>query len=504
MISNPRLRRYAVLCSILVSAFALRIFYLNERGLWYDEAFAILYAARSFAEMIAGTLTQVDGAAADVHPLFYYFSLHTWMQWAGDSVFAARFYSVFFGVATLPIIFSLSRRLFSKRVAMASILIVALAPFHLAYSQEARMYAQLGFWSALAFLAFVRYSRGAGKHWWSVFVVSGACALYSHNLAFFSFVALGMWTIGEAIRTRSIHLLRATILAGGAMLVLWLPWLVVVPSQLGKIQQAYWVAFPTLVTLFQTLLVFTFGFDNAAVPPMLLPILLFVTIILFVFLGLQVRRWIHRDAPSLGLTLTMAFLPIALLFIVSQWRPVYIIRALMPAFLWYAICIGWMLAGMPRLVYRTFVVVLGAIVLVLLPAYYTYAEFPRSPFKQADAMLRAKMQPGDGIIHDNKMTYFPMHYYDPKLAQSFIADPAGAGSDTLALPTQQALGLYATSIDAEMAGKSRVWFVIFQLALDQANESGESQGNMARLDATMTRHNVIPIGDLRILEYVAR
>lgn len=504
MLSNAWRRRYAVPSLILLIAFALRVFYLNERGLWYDEAFAILYAARSFAEMMAGTLTQVGAAAADVHPLFYYFSMHAWMQWAGDSVFAARFYSVFFGVATLPIVFRLARDLFGQRVGVASMLIVALAPFHLAYSQETRMYSQLGFWSALAFFAFLRYSRGAGKRWWLVFVIAGAGALYSHNLAFISFVALGIWTIIDAIRRRTSHLLRATILAGAAMIALWLPWLVVVPSQFGKIEQAYWVPTPTLVTLFQTLLVFTFDFDNAAVPSILLPILLFGALILFVFLVLEASRRIRRDVSGVLLTTIMALGPIALLFVLSQWRPVYIIRVLLPSFLWYAIWFGWMLIGMPKLPRRVFALAISAIVLALLPMHYVYAEFPRSPFKQADTVLRAQMQSGDAIVHDNKLSFFPMHYYDPTLAQSFVADPTGAGSDTLAIPTQRALGLDAMSIDGAIVGKSRVWFVIFQTALDQAAADGQAQGNVSHLDATMTRRNVIPIGDLRIFEYVAR
>jgi hypothetical protein len=66
----------------------------------------------------------------------------------------------------------------------------------------------------------------------------------------------------------------------------------------------------------------------------------------------------------------------------------------------------------------------------------------------AAAALREQLQPGDVILHSNKLTFFPMYYYDRTLAQAFIADPLGAGSDTLAYPTQQALQLYATDLEA--------------------------------------------------------
>jgi mannosyltransferase len=479
--SPPKSR--AVVLLIVLLAFVLRVFYLNARGLWYDEAFAILYASRSFAEMIYGTLTPIGGAAADVHPLFYYFSLRLWMNVAGASVFAARFLSVFWGVATIPLVFRTARILFDERIASASALIVAFAPFHIAYSQESRMYAELGFWSALAFYAFVRFWRGRRVRWWFVFVFAGAAALYSHNLATMVFGALGAWVVFDAARTRATCLLRATVLAGAAMLVLWLPWLIFLPSQFGKIEQAYWVPPPTLTTLIQTLLVFAFDFDNASPPAALLPILLFGAVLILGLIVFEIARRARmldqKARRGLCFVVAMAIGPIAILFAISQWHSVYITRALMPAFLWCALLVGWTIARMPHPVGRVAAFAIGAIALVTLPAYYTYAGFPRSPFEQVDQALQVRVLPTDAIVHDNKLSFFPSYYYDRALPQMFIADPPGAGSDTLAYPTQQALGLYATSLDSATANKSRVWFIIFQRAIDEAQAQGQAQSNLA-------------------------
>ena len=62
-----------------------------------------------------------------------------------------------------------------------------------------------------------------------------------------------------------------------------------------------------------------------------------------------------------------------------------------------------------------------------------------------DARGHAHHQPGDVIVHSNKLTFLPTHYYDRSLPQDFVADEPGSPSDTLAYPTQQALGLFATS-----------------------------------------------------------
>lgn len=503
--ASPLMRAFAArraLVVIILIAFALRVFYLNVRGLWYDEAFAILYASRSFPEMVYGTLTQVGSAAADVHPLFYYFSLHLWMNIAGESVFAARFFSLFFGTATIPVVYRTVELLFDRRAAMAAALIVALAPFHIAYSQESRMYAQLGFWSVLALYGFVRYWHGGLTRWWWVFVFAGAGALYSHNLSAAVFAALGAWVIIDALRTRVLRLLRATLLAGVAMLVLWLPWLVFVPSQFGKIEQAYWVPPPTVATLIQTLLVFAFDFDNAAPPSILLPILLFGALFIPGLVAFEVARRAHGfdqvTRTRLAFVTTMAIVPIALLFAISQWHSVYIIRGLMPAFLWCAILLGWTLAEMPRRAGKIAALALGAVVLVTLPAYYTYAEFPRSPFNQADQVLHANMLPGDVIVHDNKLSFFPMYYYDHSLSQTFIADPPGAGSDTLAYPTQQALGLYATNLASVVTHQPRVWFVIFQEAIDQAAGQGNPQPNLAWMEQHYRQVSLERFNDLNV------
>lgn len=467
---------------IILLAFALRLIALDTRPLWYDEAFAILYASRSFSEMIQGTLFQVGGVAADVHPLFYYFSLHLWMRGVGDSVFAARFFSVGFGIATIPILYRLARTLFDQRVALTTALVVALAPFHIAYSQECRMYAPLGFWSALALWAFVQLWRTSRRRWWGIFVLGGACALHTHNLAFAIFATLGAWVIYDAVRTRGMRLLRVTILAGLAMLALWSPWLIFVPSQFGKIVQAYWVTPPTLVTLVQTLLVFTFDFDNAVMPQVWLPFLLGGALFLPMLTVSEIaRRASQMDQPSrraLGFVVTVVLVPILLLLAISQWRPVYITRALMPSFLLYVLLIAWTGTRLPRRVGVTIALGLGALVLITLSAYYTYADFPRAPFKQVVQVLRERMRSSDAIVHDNKLSFFPMHYYDRTLAQAFLADPPGAGSDTLAYPTQQTLQLYASSFETVTLGKSRVWFVIFQTAIDEAAREGRAHANL--------------------------
>ena len=470
---------------ILLAAFFLRMTLLDARPLWYDEAFAVLYAEKSFAQMWYGTVTQVQGAAADVHPLFFYTLLHGWMGAVGESAFAARYLSVAFGVGTVAVMYRLAREWFeparAKKTALLTAAIVAFAPFHLAYSQEARMYAQLGFFAALLILAYAMLEKKRGRAWWLVFVLSGAAMLYSHNLAVFFGAAMALWILVRAWRSRNLQSVFSYIFAGAAILVLWLPWLLLLPGQVGKIQRAYWVAPPDLSIILQTLLTFTTDFDNAVFPPLLLPFALSVTVLLFVLLVFELARGGWRDA-RVRFFAVMTFLPPFLIFLVSLWRPVYLTRALMPSFLMLAVLAAWLVTRLPRAMGRALLIAMALVAGGAYVFYYTYADFPRAPFRQALAFLETASAARDVVVHDNKMTFFPSHYYarGGKLTQQFIADPAGGGSDTLAYPTQEALGLFATDLENATGSHPRVWFVMFRQAREESAHAGNLEWMRAR------------------------
>jgi hypothetical protein len=140
---------------------------------------------------------------------------------------------------------------------------------------------------------------------------------------------------------------------------------------------------------------------------------------------------------------------------------------MIPAAIVYTALVGWALAVMPRSARIVFGAPLGVLVVVVLFAFYGYAGFPRGPYAALDAFLRAQSQPGDLILHSNKLTFFPAHIYDRTLPQVFLGDPPGSGSDTLARPTQEALGLFPTDLETATANHSRVWLIIFRQAVTE-------------------------------------
>nr|HID12359.1 hypothetical protein [Anaerolineae bacterium] len=498
---------------ILLAAFLVRMVHLQARPLWYDEAFAILYAALPPARMVYGTVTPVAGAgAADVHPLLYYFLLHGWMGLVGRSPLAVRFLSVLLGMLTVALLWRLAAWCFSRRVGLAVGLLAAVNPFHVAYSQEARMYALLGLAAVTATYGLMRAlqeeaggrRQGAGGKkqrgnrlfivHWSLFIVGAALTLYAHNLGLFVLLALNLLAVARRQWWRH---LPALALADLAALALFGPWLVgVLPGQVGFVERGYWLTPPGADEAARALMLPVLTFYEPP-PGWVLGVGLFASLFLVSLLAL--RTW--RTRSRAGWFLLLCWSPALLLFLLSQWRPVYLERALLPSALFYLVAVGWLLVrgGLPRLLRLGLVALLLVTTAGSLGVHYTYARFPRSPFDQAAAYLREHVQEGDGVVHSNKLTFFPTYYYAPDLPSSFVADPPGSGSDTLARPTQEALGLFpASDVAAAVTGRERVWFVIFDRAIE---EYGGRHPHLEWLESHYSLQAVERFNDLQVRLY---
>jgi 4-amino-4-deoxy-L-arabinose transferase-like glycosyltransferase len=492
---------------ILLLGFALRLINLHGRPLWYDEAFAVLYASLSPERMVYGTVTPVQGAgAADVHPLLYYFLLHGWIGLAGRFPLAVRFLSVALGMVTVVLLGRLAGWCFDRRTGLVVGILAAVNPFHVVYSQEARMYALLGLAAVSATYGLLRgleegsgiRDQGIGN--WLLYAVAAAAALYAHNLG--AFILLAFHVLAVA-RRQWWPRLPALILADLGVLALFSPWLVgVLPGQVGFVGKGYWLSPPGVVEVVRAVMFPVLTFYEPS-PVWLLTLGLFLSIAMLALLA--IRAW---QVPSrAGWFLALCWVPVLLLLLISCWRPVYLERALLPSALFYVVAVGWLLVrgGLPRPLYLGVVVLLVVATAGSLGNHYTYARFPRPPFDRLDALLRTRMAPGEVVVHDSKLTFFPAHYYDPSLRQAFCPDLPGTSADTLALPTQEALGLLATPISQTVvAGVEGVWYVAFEQTWDEYRALGYADApNRAWLRARCRQEGqVTTVADLEVVHFV--
>lgn len=501
-------RAWAALGLIMLLALGLRLVNLGGRSLWYDEAFAVLFAEKGWDAMVDGTLTPVDGGAADVHPLLYYVLLDAWMEAYGQEVFAVRLLSALVGVATVGAVFGLVRDWFSDgRTGLAAAFLTAVVPFHVQYSQEARMYALLALLLTLATWLYWRAWVRPGVGYWLGFGMVAGLSMYAQQLAAFYLLALGLLPVVYRRRRAAI----GTALGAGVALVIYLPWMLNLPDQLGKLRQ-YWVQKPNVLHLWLALRSFvSVNLDFS--PAWWLPTFLLAAL-LAVFVLYRAGQVLRARAPDpdrvpLGWAVWLAFMPMAFMWVASYiFQPVFLPRALLPSAVMFYCALAWLFVrgGLPRPISGLLLAGWAVIVVFGLVTHYTWDTFPNPPFDRAADFLGDRVQPGDVVVHGNKITALPMVFYARDLPQQYVRDIPGSGSDTLAVPTQATLGLMAApSVGDAVNGADRVWYVAFEQLEEEMAELVEDDPENAQYDSLSwlreryTKEQTVAFNDLQIV-----
>ncbi len=145
------MKKVGLSLAVLLLAALLRIYHLNDQGLWGDEGWSVEFSEPSNPADVTRNL------ADDLHPPLYFISLSLWRQIAGDTEIAMRLWAVFPALLTVALIERLGRQVFSPAAGIFAALVLALADKHIVLAQEVRHYPLAFMWMALTSLAFLRW-----------------------------------------------------------------------------------------------------------------------------------------------------------------------------------------------------------------------------------------------------------------------------------------------------------------------------------------------------------
>lgn len=442
---------FAVVAAVTTTGAAVRVFHLGAQSLWLDELFSVFLARRDWSAIVTGT-------ALDQEPPLYYFLLHLALQWNAGEM-AARLVSVVFAIATIPLLFALARAMFDDRTAVASTIILSLSPFQVSFAQEARMYAQLTFFTLVALYGFVQAWRGGLLEGWVLFSVGTSLALYTHNLAILNLVAVDVFAALDSERRRIR--LRGLFIANACIIVLFSPWLAVLPQQIVGVYGGYWEAPASLIGLVSTPVLFVFGnsLSLLAAPPAL-----FSVTGLLAFGLMDAARGIVKDKRerlSLGLCLSVFFIPVTLLFAVSLMRPVWVPRTIIPASLGLYLLLGW---GVAHARPRALNVVFGAAAIVSmvlgLMNYYSDPLVQKPAMREAAQALASVYRQGDAVAHTSDSSALGFMYYAPNLPNEFLKGDPDYENQTSRGRGGEIAGLVPVDWDTIAAGHHRLWLVV--------------------------------------------
>jgi mannosyltransferase len=159
--------------AILAAATVLRLPALNS-GLWLDEILTYVnYARMPFVEI-------VTTYASENQHFLYTLGAHAAFVMFGESAFALRLPAVIFGVLSIWAVYLLGRTLSSVKEALITAALLACSYHHIWFSQNARGYTGLLFWTLFSSWLFVLGLRESRPRTWIGYAVAASLGVYTH------------------------------------------------------------------------------------------------------------------------------------------------------------------------------------------------------------------------------------------------------------------------------------------------------------------------------------
>jgi len=381
----------------LVLGSALRMARLGFQPLWWDEGYTVWFVGRPIPDMVRLT-------SLDIHPPLYYALLHLWTALVGMGPIELRLFSVAIGVLSIPAIYLLGREIWGKREGCLAAWILAIAPFHVYYSQEVRMYGLVTLFGMLAILFGYRFmAEEAGKWTLPAYVLAIDAALYTQYYAAFVWAGVAIYVYFAIPKSKKARWLAAQAIS----LALYLPWVLYAGSRLFHYVQGKVVADadrPLGLGMYLARHFATFAIGHLDGPfARLWPLGLIVW-----FSLLALLRTRDRGAGYLATVLGAAFAGGFLLNLKYPFAPVHGERLLL-----VAAPAAWLLfarsltvlgdgeisdstrgRGMWSIVFGAAFVLTAAIGLV---AFYTVPRYPRDDYRPVIAQIDQQAAPGDTI-----------------------------------------------------------------------------------------------------------
>jgi mannosyltransferase len=316
-----------------------RFHHLGMESLWMDESTTFYRARRPVPELI-------ENSIGKMHVPSYFLLIHYVMR-LGDDEWMLRMPSAVFGVLKILLVTMAGAIVGGRRVGLVAGLLLILSPTQLRYDQEARMYAAQTFGTCLALVGqlwLLTRPRAAVECWsrrhgadtdrgvtaarwaWAAWAAGVVFALYMHNTSVLYMVASSAATLVFLIAEPGyrVRFFWHWVVANLVVLLGWSAWLPSLASQMSSPEFAgfEWKgvrSFGILVETTSNLLLGEFSPFNALV------------------LGLAVAGavYLRRRPVMLATLLLLSISAPALFWLVSFFKPIFMLRLLMwagPAF----------------------------------------------------------------------------------------------------------------------------------------------------------------------------
>ncbi|MBW4526291.1 MAG: glycosyltransferase family 39 protein [Phormidium tanganyikae FI6-MK23] len=260
-----------LITALLIGAI-LRFWNLDAKPLWMDEVITAIFSmGRNYFEVpveqffsvsVLDQLFQLKPTTCaniaqtvsvqSVHPPLFFCWLHQWLQWVpGDWVWRVRSLSAVAGIGAIAAVYGLNRVAFSSSAGTIAGWVMAVSPFAVYLSQEARHYTIPMLFVIVSLVGLIRiqqdllHGKRSLKVWLGWTVVNGV-SFYVHYFAILAIAAQFFALLVLQIRLR--HPLRfwwrtwgAIALSGLGIVAICSPWLSTFASHISR-PETDWLA----------------------------------------------------------------------------------------------------------------------------------------------------------------------------------------------------------------------------------------------------------------------
>jgi mannosyltransferase len=204
-----------LLVLITLLAAALRFFKLGQWSFWGDEIHTVRHSLRSVNEL------QLNGLS--------FFLTGFTLNLLGTSEWSARLASAVIGIVSIPVFYFPVRKMLGPVVALGACLLLALSPWHLYWSQNARFYTALLLFYTLALFAFYFWLEENRPKYLVAFLVFAGLAVLERLFALFLAPVIGVYLLMLLILPvpKPVGLTKqnlALLIVPGTILALYLAW----------------------------------------------------------------------------------------------------------------------------------------------------------------------------------------------------------------------------------------------------------------------------------------
>ena len=432
---------------ITLGAAVLRVHAITVKSFWLDEGISVEIARLPWRQFFY-VLRQ-----REINMALYYVLLHFWLALGSTEGFI-RGLSVLFSVATVPVLYALGARVFGRTAGLLAAWLLATNAYHVRYAQEARGYALVVFFAALATWLLVRNLQEPSSARWPAYTAACALAVYSHI-----FGALVVVAHGASLGFLRRQDLRWKDLLGSMR---WLAYTLVpiglIVARVGT-GSTRWIP-PTHMRSVLQFFVMLAGNNGMR--------LMTLDAVAAGFAAFGVWRLWRRFGRSLDcwgriVVFSWLLVPVALVLIVSVVRPIFLARYMLPCLPAAILVVAAGISTIqPRLLAWIFAAAISIFSILGVFSYYRRDfDLERDDWRGATTYVLDHVLPGDGAFFYQNFGRLPFEFYRSQKHPSPVWPEALVSAHGADWGYRDSLFAYlGESLQDAGPGGERVWLVL--------------------------------------------